>query len=159
MSGTIQPDVASATLSSFESRIASLQDDFLQVVKAKEALDLPASQDSSLETTLEEVRDFQSVWSNLSTIWASLNETRDILWTAVQPRKIRSKVDDLIKSTKEMPSRMRQYAAFEHVQGILRGFLKVNPILSDLKSDASASGIGTRFTSRSSHRNDSLPVL
>ncbi|RDA90155.1 hypothetical protein CP533_2196 [Ophiocordyceps camponoti-saundersi (nom. inval.)] len=136
VSGTIQPDVASATLTSFETRIASLQEDFLQVVKAKEALDIPASQDSSLEATLEEVRDFQSVWSSLSTIWASLNETRDTLWTAVQPRKVRNKVDDLIKSTKEMPSRMRQYAAFEHVQGILRGFLKVNPILSDLKSDA-----------------------
>lgn len=136
VSGTIQPDVASATLTTFETKIASLQDDLQQVVKAKEALDLPGSADTSLDATLEEVRDFQSVWSNLSTIWASLNETRDILWTAVQPRKIRSKVDDLIKSTKEMPSRMRQYAAFEHVQGILRGFLKVNSILSDLKSDA-----------------------
>ncbi|CAM1511285.1 Fc.00g087980.m01.CDS01 [Cosmosporella sp. VM-42] len=136
VSGTIQPDVASATLHSFETRISELQGQTELVIKAKEALDIPASADSSLEATLEEVRDFQSVWSNLSTIWASLNETRDILWTAVQPRKIRSKVDDLIKSTKEMPSRMRQYAAFEHVQGILRGFLKVNPILSDLKSDA-----------------------
>lgn len=136
VSGTIQPDVASATLSGFETRISAIQEDLQQVIKAKEALDLPGSADNSLEATLDEVRDFQSVWSNLSTIWTNLNETRDILWTAVQPRKIRSKVDDLIKSTKEMPSRMRQYAAFEHVQGILRGFLKVNPILSDLKSDA-----------------------
>ncbi|KAG6036640.1 Dynein heavy chain cytoplasmic [Claviceps citrina] len=136
VSGTIQPDVASATLTSFETRIAGLQDDLHQVVRAKEALDIPVGGESSLDATLEEVRDFQSVWSNLSTIWASLNETRDILWTAVQPRKIRSKIDDLIKSTKEMPSRMRQYAAFEHVQSVLRGFLKVNPTLSDLKSDA-----------------------
>ncbi|KAF7560337.1 hypothetical protein G7046_g3815 [Stylonectria norvegica] len=136
VSGTIQPDIASALLTSFEARISKLQDDSQMVSKAKEALDIPASPESPLEATLEEIRDFQSVWSNLSTIWASLNETRDILWTAVQPRKIRNKVDDLIKSTKEMPSRMRQYAAFEHVQGILRGFLKVNPILTDLKSDA-----------------------
>ncbi|KAI9896991.1 hypothetical protein N3K66_008013 [Trichothecium roseum] len=136
VSGNIQPDVASATLTAFESKISKLQAEFDNVAKAKEALDIPASPESSLSATLEEVRDFQSVWSNLSTIWASLNETRDILWTAVQPRKIRSKIDDLIKSTKEMPSRMRQYAAFEHVQGILRGFLKVNSILADLKSDA-----------------------
>ncbi|KEY71002.1 hypothetical protein S7711_00838 [Stachybotrys chartarum IBT 7711] len=136
VSGMIQPDVASATLSSFESRISSLQDRLQELVKAKEALEMPVSADNSLGATLEEVRDFQSVWSSLSTIWTSLNETRDILWTAVQPRKIRSKIDELIKSTKEMPSRMRQYAAFEHVQGILRGFLKVNSILSDLKSDA-----------------------
>ena len=136
VSGTIQPDVASATLAAFESKISKLQDDFEMVAKAKEALDIPSAPATSLTATLEEVRDFQSVWSNLSTIWASLNETRDILWTAVQPRKIRGKIDDLIKSTKEMPSRMRQYAAFEHVQGILRGFLKVNTILTDLKTDA-----------------------
>ena len=136
VSGTIQPDIASATLTTFEQRISKLQEEFDHLVKAQESLGMPSSPDTALTATLEEVRDFQSVWSNLTTIWASLNETRETLWTAVQPRKIRSKVDDLIKSTKEMPSRMRQYAAFEHVQGILRGLLKVNPILTDLKSDA-----------------------
>ncbi|KAG9253399.1 dynein heavy chain, N-terminal region 1-domain-containing protein [Emericellopsis atlantica] len=136
VSGTIPPDEASATLTAFESKISKLQADFDAVSKAKEALDIPISSETSLTATLEEVRDFQSVWSNLSTIWTSLNETRDVLWTAVQPRKIRGKIDELIKSTKDMPSRMRQYAAFEHVQGILRSLLKVNTILTDLKSDA-----------------------
>jgi dynein heavy chain 1, cytosolic len=136
VSGTIRPEVASETLKTFETKISKLQNDYVMVSKAKEALDLPASGESSLDAILEEVQDFQSVWSNLSTIWASLNETREILWTAVQPRKIRSKIDELIKSTKEMPSRMRQYAAFEHVQTILRGLLKVNSLLGELKSEA-----------------------
>jgi dynein heavy chain 1, cytosolic len=35
-----------------------------------------------------------------------------------------------------MPTRMRQYAAFEYVQEILRGLLKSNTIVSELKSDA-----------------------
>jgi len=136
VSGTIQPDVAAATLTHFEQRISTLQENANMVSKAKEALDLPAGVDNSLAAMMEEVQDFQSVWANLSTIWASLNDTRETLWTAVQPRKIRGKIDDLIKSTKDMPSRMRQYAAFEHVQKILRGLLKVNSLLSDLKSDA-----------------------
>ncbi|KAL1835214.1 hypothetical protein VTK73DRAFT_5997 [Phialemonium thermophilum] len=59
-----------------------------------------------------------------------------MLWTSVQPRKVRASLDGLIKMTKEMPSRMRQYAAFEHVQGVLRQYLKVNPMLADLKSEA-----------------------
>ena len=136
VSGNIPADKASTTLTQFETRIGSLQEHSQMVAKAKEALDLPPSAESSLSAIMEEVQDFQSVWANLSTIWASLNDTREILWTAVQPRKIRGKIDDLLKSTKEMPSRMRQYAAFEHVQKILRGLLKVNSILSDLKSDA-----------------------
>lgn len=136
VSGTIAPDVASATLMSFETRLTRLHEESEMVSKAKEALDLPASPDTALTAILEEVQDFKSVWAALSTIWKSLNDLRETLWTSVQPRKLRSALDGLIKMTKEMPSRMRQYAAFEHIQNVLRQFLKVNPILTDLKSEA-----------------------
>jgi dynein heavy chain 1 len=136
VSGTIPPEKASRTLSSFQSRLESLQSEFEMVSKAKEALDLPASAESSLPPILEEVQDFMSVWAALATIWNSLNDLRDGLWTSVQPRKLRQALDNLIKMTKEMPSRMRQYAAFEHIQNVLRQLLKVNSLLSDMKSEA-----------------------
>ncbi|KAL2864679.1 dynein heavy chain [Aspergillus lucknowensis] len=136
VSGTIPPEEASRSLSSFQSRLESLQSEFEMVSKAKEALDLPASAESSLPAILEEVQDFMSVWAALSTIWKSLNDLRDSLWTSVQPRKLRQSIDGLIKMTKDMPSRMRQYAAFEHIQNVLRQLLKVNPLLSDMKSEA-----------------------
>lgn len=136
VSGTIAPEVASSTLSSFESRITKLNEAAEMVSRAKEALDLPASPDSALAAILEEVQDFKSVWAALSTIWKSLNELRDTLWTSIQPRKLRGSLDGLIKMTKEMPSRMRQYAAFEHIQNVLRQLLKINPLLAELKSEA-----------------------
>lgn len=136
VSGTIPPDEASRTLSSFQTRLESLQSEFEMVSKAKEALDLPASSQSSLPAILEEVQDFMSVWAALSTIWKSLNDLRETLWTSIQPRKLRQSIDGLIKMTKEMPSRMRQYAAFEHIQNVLRQLLKVNSLLSDMKSEA-----------------------
>lgn len=37
---------------------------------------------------------------------------------------------------KEMPSRMRQYSAFEFVQDAIRTHLKTNTIISELKSEA-----------------------
>ncbi|KAJ5828908.1 uncharacterized protein N7525_007161 [Penicillium rubens] len=136
VSGTIPPEEASRTLSSFQSRLEALQSEFEMVSKAKEALDLPPSSESSLPPILEEVQDFMSVWAALATIWNSLNDLRDGLWTSVQPRKLRQSLDNLIKMTKEMPSRMRQYAAFEHIQNVLRQLLKVNSLLSDMKSEA-----------------------
>jgi dynein heavy chain 1 len=136
VSGTIAPEIASATLSSFETRITKLHEESEMVSRAKEALDLSASPDTALAAILEEVQDFKSVWAALSTIWKSLNDLRDTLWNSVQPRKLRSSIDGLIKMTKEMPSRMRQYAAFEHIQNVLRQFLKVNPLLAELKSEA-----------------------
>ena len=136
VSGTIPPDEASRTLNSFQSRLNSLQSEFEMVSKAKEALDLPASTESAVPAIIEEVQDFMSVWAALSTIWKSLNDLRDTLWTSIQPRKLRQNIDGLIKMTKEMPSRMRQYAAFEHIQNVLRQLLRVNPLLSDMKSEA-----------------------
>ena len=57
-------------------------------------------------------------------------------WATVQPRKLRQQLDGLLASTKEMPTRMRQYAAFEYIQDVLRGLLKSNTLISDLKSEA-----------------------
>ena len=135
-SGNIPPDQAAAILRSFETRLTRLRSESDMVFKAKEALNISSSPDSGLVAVLEEVHDFQSVWAALSTIWKSLNDLRDMLWTNTQPRKLRQSIDNLIKMTKEMPSRMRQYAAFEHVQSVLRQLLKVNPLLSDMKSEA-----------------------
>ncbi len=136
ISGNIPPNEASSTLNSFETRLTNLQSESDMVFRAKEALNLPGNPDNALPAILEEVHDFQSVWAALSTIWKSLNDLRDMLWSSVQPRKLRQSIDGLIKMTKDMPSRMRQYAAFEHVQSVLRQLLKVNPLLSDMKSEA-----------------------
>ncbi|KAI5304245.1 hypothetical protein KEM56_006700, partial [Ascosphaera pollenicola] len=136
VSGSIPPQEASLTLSSFQSRLEALRSEAEMVSKAKEALDLPSNMETALPAVLEEVQDFMSVWAALSTIWKSLNELRDMLWNSIQPRKLRSSLQNLVKMTKEMPSRMRQYAAFEHIQNILQQFLKVNPLLSDMKSEA-----------------------
>lgn len=136
VSGTIPPGEASNILSVFQARLTQLTSESEMVSKAKDALDLPSSPDTALPAILEEVHDFMAVWAALSTIWKSLNDLRDVLWTSVQPRKLRQSIDGLIKITKEMPSRMRQYAAFEHIQNVLRQLLKVNSLLSDLKSEA-----------------------
>ncbi|KAL9078918.1 MAG: hypothetical protein Q9157_002174 [Trypethelium eluteriae] len=136
VSGTIPPKKASDILASFDSRLNQLQTQSEMVAKAKEALDLPGSAGNQLAGILEEIQDFKSVWAALSTIWDSIEELRDTPWASVQPRKLRHSLDDLIKMSKEMPSRMRQYAAFEYVQSVVRQLLKENTILSELRSDA-----------------------
>ena len=136
VSGSIPPLEASNLLAGFQSRLQKLQSDTDTVAKAKEALGLPYTRDDNLTATMEEVADFMSVWSALSTIWQSINDLRETLWTSCQPRKIRQSLDGQVKMAKDMPSRMRQYAAFEHVQNILRRLIRANSMLSDLKSDA-----------------------
>jgi dynein heavy chain 1, cytosolic len=136
VAGNIPPENALATLANFEGRFRSTENDYETVAKAKEALDLQQSPPNPVLPLLEELQDFKSVWTALSRIWDSLKDLRETLWTSVAPRKIRQSLDSLVAITKDMPSRMRQYSAFEYVQGVLQKLIKINPLLSELKSDS-----------------------
>ncbi|KAF9161045.1 hypothetical protein DFQ26_004928 [Actinomortierella ambigua] len=134
--GSIKPDIATNTLNIFEGRVSRVKEEFDMVCRAKEALDLDLTTNDRLEPVLEELRDLKAVWSSLAKTWQSIYEIRDTLWSTVVPRKIRNQLDALVNATKDMPNRMRQYAAFEYVQESLRNYLKVNPLLTELKSEA-----------------------
>jgi dynein heavy chain 1, cytosolic len=134
--GSLRADTALNTINVFEGKVTRIQDDYDLVCRAKEALDLDLVRHNRLEPVLEELRDLKAVWTALSGIWSQIAELKETPWGSVQPRKIRQTIDGLLSSTKEMPNRMRQYAAFEYVQETLRGLLKSNALLSELKSEA-----------------------
>ena len=120
----------------FEGKLNRVKEEYDLVCRAKEALDLELTRHTRLEPVFEELRDLKAVWTALSGIWSQINELREIAWATVQPRKLRQQIDSLLSSTKDMPTRMRQYAAFEYVQDVLKGLLKSNTIVSELKSEA-----------------------
>ena len=136
LQGNIKAETAINTLNVFEGRLARLTEEYDLVCRAKEALDLEHTKDDRLQPVTEELRDLKAVWTALSGIWSRLGQLRETLWTAVQPRKLRQELDAILSSSREMPSRMRQYAAFEFVQDTIRSHLKANILISELKSEA-----------------------
>ena len=134
--GSMRADTALNTINIFEGKLTRVQEDYELVCKAKEALDLELIRHTRLEPVFEELRDLKAVWTALTGIWSAIGELRELSWATVQPRKLRQQIDQLLASTKEMPTRMRQYAAFEYVQEVLRGLLKANTLISELKSEA-----------------------
>ncbi|THH01513.1 hypothetical protein EW026_g1200 [Hermanssonia centrifuga] len=133
--GSIRADTALNTINIFDGRLNRVHEEYDLVCRAKEALDLELIRHTRLEPIFEELRDLKAVWTALSGIWNQVGELREMPWATVQPRKLRHQLDGLLTSTKDMPTRMRQYAAFEYVQDILRGLLKSNSLVSELKSD------------------------
>ena len=134
--GNMRADTAMNTINVFEGKLSRVQEEYDLVCRAKEALDLELVRHTRLEPVFEELRDLKAVWTALSGIWSQIGELRELSWATVQPRKLRQQIDGLLSSTKDMPTRMRQYAAFEYVQEVLRGLLKSNSLVGDLKSDA-----------------------
>ncbi|KAJ1798747.1 dynein heavy chain, partial [Coemansia sp. RSA 2399] len=134
--GSLKPDIATNTLNVFFQRITRLVDEYEQVCRAKEALDMDIVRDERLTPVREEANDLKGVWAALSGIWREVNGLRETLWLSVVVRKVRQQLDALLADSKQLPNRMRQYAAFEYMQKTLRGLLKANAIVADLKSDA-----------------------
>ena len=134
--GNMRADTAMNTINVFEGKLIRVQEEYDLVCRAKEALDLELTRHTRLEPVFEELRDLKAVWTALSGIWSQIGELREISWATVQPRKLRQQIDGLLGSMKDMPTRMRQYAAFEYVQDVLKGLLKSNTIVADLKSEA-----------------------
>ena len=134
--GNMRADTAMNTINVFEGKLNRVQEEYDLLCRAKEAVGLELIRHARLDPVFEELRDLKAVWTALSGIWSQISELRDLAWATVQPRKLRQQIDGLLSSTKDMPTRMRQYAAFEYVQDALRGLLKSNTLIGELKSEA-----------------------
>jgi dynein heavy chain 1 len=136
VSGAIDPKVALKTLSTFGSETDALSASSSLLTRAAEALDLDFTVGRGLEAVQEEVRDFNTVWGALDGVWESLNDLRETPWISVVPRKVRQQLEEFIQVTKNMPTRIRQYSAFEHIQNVLKTLTRANTLVTELKSEA-----------------------
>ena len=132
----MRAEKAMSVINAFETKLNRVQEEYDLLCRAKEALDLELVRHTRFEPIFDELRDLKAVRTVLSGIWAQIAELREIMWASVRPRKLRERLNRLLTSTNDMPTRMRQYAAFEYVKDTLRVLLKSNSIISELKSDA-----------------------
>ncbi|RIB21414.1 dynein heavy chain, N-terminal region 2-domain-containing protein [Gigaspora rosea] len=134
--GDIKPDIATNTLQIYEGKITRLKEEYDMVCRAKKALGMAFTNEDRLENVLEELKDLKSVWSSFSSVWKSINELKETLWSSVVLQKVRQQLDNLLNEIKKMPGRMHSYKPFEYVQETVKTYLILNTILSELKSEA-----------------------
>ncbi|XP_049288218.1 dynein heavy chain, cytoplasmic isoform X3 [Anopheles funestus] len=139
--GRTRPDDALQQLHIFETKFSRLKEERDNVAKAKEALELqesaiPNNSTERMSVVLEELQDLRGVWSELSKVWAQIDETREKPWLSVQPRKLRQSLEAMMNQLKELPARLRMYESYEYVKKLLQSYIKVNMMIVELKSDA-----------------------
>ena len=134
--GTVRPDAAVNTLAIYQARFEGLKGEFDSLTEAKIALDLPASKDDRLAQRLQELRELQNSWSELSQIWERINDLKQIPWSAVVPRKLRSALEDLVKDLKNLPLGVREYESYEYTMAQVKRYVAANKHIVELKSDA-----------------------
>jgi dynein heavy chain 1 len=136
LAGNTTHTSALETIRIFETRLNRIKEDESRLSKAREALNLAPQKDDKLQPVEEEMKDLKSVWTELSNICQDIDSLKEIPWSAVVPRKTRQSLEDILNRLKGMPSRMRQYSAFDHIQNLVKDYLKGNMIIVDLKSEA-----------------------
>ncbi|ELK01220.1 Cytoplasmic dynein 1 heavy chain 1, partial [Pteropus alecto] len=139
--GTLRPEEALQALTIYEGKFGRLKDDREKCAKAKEALELTdtgllSGSEERVQVALEELQDLKGVWSELSKVWEQIDQMKEQPWVSVQPRKLRQNLDGLLNQLKNFPARLRQYASYEFVQRLLKGYLKINMLVIELKSEA-----------------------
>ncbi|XP_073434094.1 cytoplasmic dynein 1 heavy chain 1 isoform X2 [Dendrobates tinctorius] len=141
VTGSLRPEEALQSLTIYEGKFGRLKDDREKCAKAKEALELTdtgllSGSEDRVQVALEELQDLKGVWSELSKVWEQIDQMKEQPWVSVQPRKLRQSLDGLLNQLKNFPARLRQYASYEYVQRLLKGYMKVNMLVIELKSEA-----------------------
>ncbi|XP_075700360.1 cytoplasmic dynein 1 heavy chain 1 [Rhinoderma darwinii] len=141
VAGSLRPEEALQALTIYEGKFGRLKDDREKCAKAKEALELTdtgllSGSEERVQVALEELQDLKGVWSELSKVWEQIDQMKEQPWVSVQPRKLRQSLDGLLNQLKNFPARLRQYASYEFVQRLLKGYMKINMLVIELKSEA-----------------------
>ncbi|KAM9149649.1 LOW QUALITY PROTEIN: cytoplasmic dynein 1 heavy chain 1-like [Pangshura tecta] len=141
VTGNLRSEAALQALTIYEGKFGRLKDDREKCAKAKEALELPdtgllSGSEERVQVALEELQDLKGVWSELSKVWDQIDQMKEQPWVSVQPRKLRQNLDGLLNQLKNFPARLRQYAFYEYVQRLLKGYMKINMLVIELKSEA-----------------------
>ena len=134
--GDLKVDIALGSISIFETRLARLKDEFSRILKAKESLDLEVRDADRLEPLKEELSNLREVWNELKRVWDTISEIRELPFNSVIPRKVRSRLDEISNSIKNLPARMKSYSAVEYASNHIKQRIKIHAIVSDLRSDA-----------------------
>eukprot|EP00741_Cyanophora_paradoxa_P023561 tig00021590_g22758.t1 len=136
LQGDVRPSAALELLAQFEARLNRTKEEQGRLVRAKEALGLEGPLVDRLAPLEDEIRDFKGAYSEVSKVWEQMQALRETPWSAVVPRKVRTSLEETLQALRALPARIRQYAVYESIHDALKEHLKVNVLISELKSEA-----------------------
>lgn len=123
-------------LSIMEGKSTKLKNDWKRVCKAKELLDMELSDPEALDGFEETIKDHKEVWTALSKIWTQVMEIGEIQFAALNPKKVKESLRSISEEFLELPTKYKQYDAYEDIRGRVSKFQGMQNIVIDLKGEA-----------------------
>ena len=134
--GHLVPSEVLDQLSVFTAQLKKLQEDSERVWGAKEALGMDFISDDRLAFVEAEIQDLREAWTAVSPTYNKLQAICAVPLAGLEAVKIRKQLEDLANEIRSLPSKVRSYAAVEHMLDRLSKYLSFQPALKDVCTDA-----------------------
>lgn len=132
----LEPAAAIAQLDAIGARCASVSSARAAVVAVATRLNVAIARPGTVGIIEDEIADFKTVWASINTLWEGLERVKLQKWVEVPARVLRRQLDELLTTSRSLPAKVRQYAAFVEIQTEIKGYLKEFGVIADLKDDA-----------------------
>ena len=125
-------------LKNFKEQVDKLNSEDQLINNAKKILKLVAQEGGNtiLENMLTDINDLNEVWDAVELVDKQCMDLADMPWRAVEPRKIQHALKEMIKVMSDMSSNVRQYDKWSKTQEELKTRVKLNQLLSGLRSES-----------------------
>mmetsp|Transcript_12145 Transcript_12145/g.29873 ORF Transcript_12145/g.29873 Transcript_12145/m.29873 type:complete len:4768 (-) Transcript_12145:256-14559(-) len=123
--GDLDHKKVTKSLTLFRATLTRLQSNVQKIEKAKQALGMSASNDTTLKPVQEELDGLQEVWGELGKVWNAVDALGEKRFLSFPPEKIRSEMKELQNILNGMPNHLRTYDAFDYLRTVLEGRQKL----------------------------------
>lgn len=134
--GNLNPSLAINTLNGFEESCILLTSKSNSIRTVAVVLNISLKRIEELTGILGEAKDLKLVWSAINTLWENLNRINSTKWTDIQPRNLHLQLDELLSNSRILPSKIRQYSAFDEIQNKIKAYLRSFSFINNLKADS-----------------------
>jgi dynein heavy chain 1 len=129
------PPEAIEILSAIENSLVALSSRRVALIEAVSLLELPVTIPGDVSDAVDEVKDLKSVWSSLQSLWALLEDLKNLSWYSLKPRGLRKHLEELLAATRSMPVRVRQHQPFQEFLKTITDLSNCQKILMSLKEE------------------------
>ncbi|EGW31386.1 cytoplasmic dynein heavy chain [Spathaspora passalidarum NRRL Y-27907] len=135
ITGNLSPAFAMVELENFQKQFANLELNTKAILNVAVLLDIAIIHIDDLSLGVQEVKDLKIVWSSVNGLWEDLERLKHWKWSELQPRQLHVQLAELLNSSRSLPTNVRQYAAVDEIQNLVKDHLKNHNKVAELKNE------------------------
>ncbi|RLV89834.1 Dynein heavy chain cytoplasmic [Spathaspora sp. JA1] len=136
ITGNLSPSFAIVELGNFQKQFINLETNTNSILNVSKLLDITIISIDDLTLAMDEVKDLKVVWTSVNGLWEDLQRLKSWKWVDFQPRQLNLQLDELLNNSRSLPANIRQYAAVDEIQNLVKDHLKNHSKVTELKSES-----------------------